>query len=256
MLNNSILEIAGFTDTGMNRDHNEDCIGFDLHTGIAVLADGMGGHQAGEVASKMAVEHVLAQLKYLLTKQSNGSITGSQMRRLVSNTISRSNRKIYAASGANSSQNGMGTTVVAAVVRDSKIYAGHVGDSRLYLFRNETLKRITKDHSLIQDLVDKGFYTEEEAKFAPINHVVTRALGTSAEVEVDVLQQQAEQNDVFLLCSDGLSDMIPDRAIEQVLAGQTSNLEEKARGLVNLANLYGGKDNISVILIKVQSPGK
>ncbi len=253
--NTSALEIAGFTDTGLTRDHNEDYIGFDKSSGIAVLADGMGGHQAGEIASRMAVEEVLDQLKTLINMQTGRSVTGSQMLEFVSNTISSSNRKIFEASEANSIHSGMGTTVVAAVIKDSRLYAGHVGDSRLYLLRNRKLKRITKDHSLVQDLIDKGFYTENEARNASINHVVTRALGTSAEVEVDILQQSAMQGDVFLLCSDGLSDMISDAMMQQVLARPNASLDVKARRLVGLANHFGGKDNISLILIRVESLG-
>ena len=251
--NNAALEIAGFTDTGLSRDHNEDCIGYDRSTGVAVLADGMGGHQAGEVASKMAVDGVLGQLKSVLNAQTSRPITGSQMLRFVSNTISTSNRKIYEASESSIAQSGMGTTVVAAVIKDSRLYAGHVGDSRLYLLRNRKLRRITKDHSLVQDLVDKGFYTEQEARDAAINHVVTRALGTSADVKVDIIQHKAQQDDVFLLCSDGLSDMISDAMMEQVLTRPSASLDDKAQRLIGLANFYGGKDNISVILIKVES---
>ena len=251
---NNAIEIAAFTDTGLARDHNEDCVGYDIKSGIAVLADGMGGHQGGEIASRMAVEQVLRQLKYLLLEQSDRPITSSQMLDLVSNTILDSNRKIFEASEELSSRHGMGTTVVAAVVEGSHLYAGHVGDSRLYLFREGTLKRITKDHSLVQDLVDKGFYTEDEAKLASINHVVTRALGTADEVEVDTLQQEAERDDLFLLCSDGLSDMLDDEMIEQVLSESDMNLDEKAQSLVAQANQNGGKDNVSVVLIRVQSP--
>lgn len=250
--NNAALEITGFTDTGLTRDHNEDYIGFDKGNGIAVLADGMGGHQAGEIASRMAVEDVLEQLKSVLTRQNGRPLTGSQMLRFVSNTISASNRRIFEASETNHARNGMGTTVVAAVIKDSRLYAGHVGDSRLYLLRDRRLSCITKDHSLVQDLIDKGFYTETEARYASINHVVTRALGTSEDVEVDILQHEAEHGDIFLLCSDGLSDMVSDAMMQQVLDRPSASLELKARRLVGLANHFGGKDNISVILIKVE----
>jgi protein phosphatase len=245
------LKFAGHTDTGRNRDHNEDCIGFDTGTGVAVLADGMGGHKAGEIASRMAVEQVLRQLRSRLGPQTDRSITGSQMLRLVSNTISTSNRRIFEASEAHSARNGMGTTVVAAVFRDSRLYGGHVGDSRMYLLRDRCLKRITKDHSLVQDLVDKGFYTEDEAKLASINHVVTRALGTAEDVEVDIFEQDTETDDLYLLCSDGLTDMLSDDQMEKVLQETDKDLNEKARKLIEMANQEGGKDNISVILIKV-----
>jgi serine/threonine protein phosphatase PrpC len=146
----------------------------------------------------------------------------------------------------------MGTTLVAAVIKDSRIYAGHVGDSRLYLFRDRALSRITRDHSLAQDLIDKGFYTEEEAKTASVGHIVTRALGTKAEVEVDTIEHDALPNDVFLLCSDGLSDMVADWLIEETLADHRTDLNGAAKKLILLANRNGGKDNISVILMQVQ----
>lgn len=241
------VEFAGFTDRGLTRDHNEDSIGFDRQRGIAVLADGMGGHLAGEVASKMAVDDVLEQLGLFLQQQVKNSLTAAQM---LADSIIASNRKIFAAAAGNSNQQGMGTTVVAAVVQDSCLYAGHVGDSRLYLQRDGQLRRITRDHSLMQDLIDKGFYSEEEARNACISHVVTRALGTAAEVEVDILQQDAQAGDLFLLCSDGLSDMLTDTKIEALLIQSSTSLTATARNLVQLANMQGGKDNISVILIK------
>jgi len=246
-----MIEIAGFTDTGLSRRHNEDCIGFNQQLGIAVLADGMGGHQAGEVASKMAVDTVLDRLKSLCSNNNAGSITGSQLLDFVSTTISSSNRKIYQASEDNSDRSGMGTTLVAAVIKGSRMYAGHVGDSRLYLYRNQKLTRITKDHSLIQDLIDKGFYTEQEAREASIGHIVTRILGAEADVVVDTLQQDLEADDVLLMCSDGLSDMLPDSKIKETLSQVRTNLEATARNLVSQANQHGGKDNISVILVQV-----
>ena len=245
------VRIAGCTDTGLRRNHNEDHIGFNQKLGIAVLADGMGGHQAGEIAAHMAVESVLEHLQDLADRQSSRPITGSQLLEFVSNTISYSNSMIYQAAETLDEHKGMGTTLVAAIVKGSQIYAGHVGDSRLYLYRNETLKRITKDHSLVQDLVDRGFYTEEEARMASVGHIVTRALGTKADVEVDTIQHELQQGDVLMLCSDGLSDMVADWLIADSLKERNENLEETANKLVQLANRNGGKDNISVILMQV-----
>jgi protein phosphatase len=145
----------------------------------------------------------------------------------------------------------MGTTLVAVMIQDSQIYAGHVGDSRLYLYRAESLRRITKDHSLVQDLIDRGFYTEEEARSANVGHIVTRALGTKAQVEVDTLHHDLEAGDVFLLCSDGLSDMVADWQIQEILKEQSGSLEKAAETLISKANRNGGKDNISVILMQV-----
>ncbi len=246
------VKIAGCTDTGIRREHNEDTIGFNQNLGIAVLADGMGGHNAGEIASTMAVKSVLEKLQILHDRETSVPITSSQLLEYVSNTISHSNSMIFNAAEATAKHRGMGTTLIAAVINGSRIYAGHVGDSRLYLFRDKVLSRITKDHSLVQDLIDKGFYTEVEARNASVGHIVTRALGTKAEVDVDTIEYDVEPNDLFLLCSDGLSDMVPDWAIEECLAERENNLDTKAKKLVNLANRNGGKDNISVILMQVQ----
>lgn len=245
------VQIAGRTDTGLRRQLNEDHIGFDQELGIAVLADGMGGHQSGEIASHMAVESVLEHLQKLVNPETPGAITGSQLLEHVSNTISYSNAKIFQAAEALEEHKGMGTTLVAAIVQEQQIYAGHVGDSRLYLYRNRELKRITRDHSLVQDLIDRGFYTEEEARQANVGHIVTRALGTKEEVEVDTIQHDLEEDDVFMLCSDGLSDMVDDWKIEEVLKESDGDLEQTAQALVDTANRNGGKDNISVILMQI-----
>ncbi len=246
------LKITGCTDTGLRRKYNQDHIGYEQSLGIAVLADGMGGHQAGEVAARMAVESVLEKLHKLASGKSSGSITGSRLLEFVSNTISDSNTEICQASDAHEECKGMGTTIVAAIVEGSHLYAGHVGDSRLYLYREQVLRRVTKDHSLVQNLIDKGFYTEQEALNASVGHVVTRALGSRTEVEVDTRRVEMEAKDVFLICSDGLTDMVSDWQIAEVINDNVMDLDKTARELVDLANKYGGKDNISVILLLVE----
>ena len=158
---------------------------------------------------------------------------------------------IFQASEALEEHRGMGTTLVATIIKGDRLYAGHVGDSRLYLFRNQELSRITKDHSLVQDLVDRGFYTEEEARTASVGHIVTRALGTKAEVEVDTIECDLHSGDILLLCSDGLTDMVADWHIEEMLRDHCGQLEQTAQQLVDQSNRNGGKDNISVILIQV-----
>ncbi len=245
------VRIAGLTDTGLKRQHNEDHIGYDQELGIAVLADGMGGHQSGEIASHMAVESVMEHLQSMADPESSRSITGSQLLEYVSNTISYSNSMIFQAAEALEQHKGMGTTLVAVLIREGFIYAGHVGDSRLYVFRNDDLQRITKDHSLVQDLVDRGFYTEEEARQASVGHIVTRALGTKEQVEVDTVQEELQEGDIYLLCSDGLSDMVEDWKIQETLRETQQNLEDAVKNLIKLANSNGGKDNISVILLQV-----
>jgi len=246
----TLLKIAGYTDTGLRREYNQDHIGFDQELGIAVLADGMGGHKAGEIAAHMAVKFVLDKLRKFVLQENSVSITGSQLLEFVSNTISSSNAEIYSAQEAEEAYKGMGTTIVATVVIGSQIYVGHVGDSRLYLYRNRTVQRLTKDHSLVQDLIDRGFYTEREARSASVGHVVTRALGTRPEVEVDANEEQLQAYDLLLLCSDGLTDMVSDWQIAEIIDENIADLEVAAKKLIALANHYGGKDNISVILMQ------
>ena len=246
----TLLKIAGYTDTGLRREYNQDHIGFDQELGIAVLADGMGGHKAGEIAAHMAVKFVLDKLRKFVLQENSVSITGSQLLEFVSNTISSSNAEIYSAQEAEEAYKGMGTTIVATVVIGSQIYVGHVGDSRLYLYRNRTVQRLTKDHSLVQDLIDRGFYTEREARSANVGHVVTRALGTRPEVEVEANEEQLQAYDLLLLCSDGLTDMVSDWQIAEVIDENIADLEVAAKKLIALANHYGGKDNISVILMQ------
>jgi len=246
----TLLKIAGYTDTGLRREYNQDHIGFDQELGIAVLADGMGGHKAGEVAAHMAVKFVLEKLRKFVLQENSVSITGSQLLEFVSNTISSSNTEIYSAQEAEEAYKGMGTTIVATVVMGSQVYVGHVGDSRLYLYRSRTLQRLTKDHSLVQDLIDRGFYTEREARSANVGHVVTRALGTRPEVEVEANEEQLQAYDLLLLCSDGLTDMVSDWQIAEIIDENIADLEIAAKKLIALANHYGGKDNISVILMQ------
>lgn len=244
------LRIAGYTDTGIRREYNQDHIGFDQELGIAVLADGMGGHKAGEVAAHMTVKFVLEKLQELVLQETSVSITGSQLLEFVSNTISSSNTEIFRAQEAEEAYKGMGTTIVATVVIGSQLYVGHVGDSRLYLYRSRTVKRLTKDHSLVQDLIDRGFYTEREARGASVGHVVTRAMGTRSDVDVDTAEVTLLPYDLLLLCSDGLTDMVSDWQIAEIIDENCTDLEVAAKKLIALANHYGGKDNISVILMQ------
>ena len=244
------IKIAGYTDTGRRRDYNQDHIGFDQELGIAVLADGMGGHKAGEVAAHMAVKFVLGKLQKLILQETCVPITGSQLLEFVSNTISSSNTEIFLAQKEEEAYVGMGTTIVATLVTDSQVYVGHVGDSRLYLCRNREVKRLTKDHSLVQDLIDRGFYTEREARGANVRQVVTRSMGTKSDVDVDTAEVALLPYDLLLLCSDGLTDMVSDWQIAETINENIADLDLAAKKLIALANQNGGKDNISVILMQ------
>tara|TARA_B110000858_G_scaffold135140_1_gene153693 strand:+ start:17810 stop:18517 length:708 start_codon:yes stop_codon:yes gene_type:complete len=235
----------------MRREYNQDHIGFDQDLGVAVLADGMGGHKAGEVAAHMAVKFVLEKLKKLVLQENSVPITGSQLLEFVSNTISASNTEIFRAQEEEEAYKGMGTTIVATLVIGSQVYVGHVGDSRLYLYRGRTVRRLTKDHSLVQDLIDRGFYTEREARTANVGHVVTRALGTRLDVDVDTTEEPLQPYDLLMLCSDGLTDMVSDWQIAETIDENISDLDLAAKKLIALANQNGGKDNISVILMQI-----
>tara|TARA_B110000285_G_scaffold27668_1_gene27291 strand:+ start:1957 stop:2715 length:759 start_codon:yes stop_codon:yes gene_type:complete len=244
------LRIAGYTHAGMRREYNQDHIGFDQELGIAVLADGMGGHKAGEIAAHMTVKFVLEKLQKFVLQKTSVSITGSQLLEFVSTTISSSNAEIFRTQQEQEAYKGMGTTIVATLVIGSHIYVGHVGDSRLYLYRNRKVKRLTKDHSVVQDLIDRGFYTEREAREANVGHVVTRAMGTKSAVDVDTAEVPRLPYDLLMLCSDGLTDMVSDWQIAETIAENITDLDLAAKKLIALANQNGGKDNISVILMQ------
>lgn len=248
------FSIAGCTDTGLRRKQNEDHIGFSQQFGIAVLADGMGGHQSGEIASHMAVESVLDKLHAIARELATTPKSSPQLLDCVSRSISHSNDMIYQAAEALEEHRGMGTTVVAAIAVGATLYAGHVGDSRIYLFRNQQLKQVTRDHSLLQDLIDNGYYTEQEARAANVGHIVTRALGSKGTVEVDTVELSLQKKDVLLLCSDGLTDLVGDWHIEEMLReSRDADLEQAAQKLVDQANRNGGNDNISVILMQAET---
>ena len=248
------VEICGLTDVGRKRTHNEDTIGSDSDLGIAVLADGMGGYKAGEVASAIAVEEILGALRSGLKAGKSGEIdeeTGYTTESLlVKDAIEKANETIYYAAQSQPRCAGMGTTVVAAAFYDDRMTIAHVGDSRLYRLRDGELEQVTSDHSLLQELIDKGFYTPEEAKQSLIKNLVTRALGIEASTSPDVQEEVVLPGDVYLLCSDGLTDLVEDSEIGATLQEFSGDLPNAAKSLIEQANERGGKDNISVILAR------
>ena len=248
------LEIVGVTDVGRKRSHNEDAIGSDMETGLVVLADGMGGYQAGEVASAIAVDTILDDLRAKLKDVDPGAVddeTGySQATLLIKAAIEKANDQIYETAQSKPECEGMGTTVVAAGFYDNRLSVAHVGDSRLYRLRDGRFEQITSDHSLLQELIDKGFYTPEEARKSLNKNLVTRAMGIELNVSPDVQEDFVKAGDIYMLCSDGLTDLVEDNEIALILRSYTNNLEEAGRSLIQKANECGGKDNISVILAR------
>ncbi len=251
------LQFSGRTDPGRVRSHNEDSIHIDAAHGLAVLADGMGGYRAGEVASAIAVrtirEHVAGRLDRL-PREADEAGGHSAEASLLRDAIARANREIVAAARSQPRYDGMGTTVVAMLFRAGRVTIGHVGDSRAYRLRDGMLEQLTVDHSLLQELISRGVYTAEEAQDSPNRNVVTRALGVDREVDVDVRQDLAAPGDWYLLCSDGLNDMVRDRDIRLTLGAIDASLDAVTARLVAMANERGGRDNISVIVARAAVP--
>lgn len=252
------LEIAGHTDTGKVRDHNEDYLGWDPDLGLVVVADGMGGYRAGEVASAIAVKTVLEVVRERLAAVSGGpedaetGLTPETL--LLGEAIQRANHIIHRASQNQPQCAGMGTTVIACLFHDNRVSVAHVGDSRLYRLRAGALVQLTTDHSLIAELVARGFYTPEEARNSQNKNLVTRALGVEKQVEVTLAEEPVAPGDSLLLCSDGLTDMVEDGDIGLTISNFGANLQAAAEQLVQHANENGGRDNITALLVRAVEP--
>lgn len=249
------LEFACDTDVGMVRHENEDFLAINQELGFAVLADGMGGYQAGEVASRLAVETILHELQHRSSQVALADIHASSglchASLLLQQAILHANQIIWQTACSQRHYRGMGTTVVAVWFYGDQMSVAHVGDSRLYRLRDKQLKSLTKDHSVLQQLIDVGLIEEQQAWHAPNKNLITRALGVKEQVEVDLQEHKVHENDVYLLCSDGLNDMLQDADIFNILNKKYS-ASDIAHQLVAMANQQGGKDNISVIVIKLQ----
>ena len=244
------LEFFSATDTGRARNNNEDSVAVDDPTALVVLADGMGGYNAGEVASGMATSFIKSELGRWLAEASE-SATDTDVRRAMDICVDNANRAIFNAANSNPQYAGMGTTLVVGVFRDSRLLMGHVGDSRGYRLRASRLTQITHDHSLLQEQIDSGLITPEQAAFSANKNLVTRAVGVEDTVLLETHLHDVLPGDTYLLCSDGLSDMLDDESIAQLLMS-AETLPEAASALIDAANEAGGKDNISVVLARVR----
>jgi protein phosphatase len=247
------IELHAAVDTGRARTNNEDAVALDADVGLAVLADGMGGYNAGEVASSMATGFIRNELGRWL-REASSQASDAEVRRAMDICVDNANRAIFNAANANPQYAGMGTTLVLAVFRGERLLLGHVGDSRAYRLRAGRLQQITRDHSLLQEQIDAGLITPEQAAFSANKNLVTRAVGVEDTVLLETHQHEALAGDVLLLCSDGLSDMVDDAIISQLLLAHDA-LPDAAQALVDAANEAGGKDNISVVLGRVTGGG-
>lgn len=244
-----IYKFCAKTDTGRSRDNNEDSVAVDEETRLAVLADGMGGYNAGEIASGMATAFIKSEMSRWLTEVGT-TARPKEVRRAMEICVDSANLSIFNAANSNANYSGMGTTLVVGVFRDDVLVLGHIGDSRCYRLRAGKLEQISRDHSLLQEQIDAGLVTLEQAQHSNIKNLVTRALGVEEIVLLEVNEYQVELGDLYLMCSDGLSDMVQDAVIAKILNAE-GGLEHKVQMLVDAANDNGGRDNISVLMVEV-----
>jgi len=243
------FEFFSATDPGRLRRNNEDSVAVDFDAALVVLADGMGGYNAGEVASNIATSFIRTELGRWLIEAA-AQANDADVRRAMDICVDNANRAIFNAAHSNPQYAGMGTTLVVGVFREGRLLLGHVGDSRCYRWRDGQLTQLTRDHSLLQEQIDAGLITKEEAAFSNNKNLVTRAVGVDETVPLESHQHDLLGGDVVLMCSDGLSDMIDDARISELLRS-SATLEAGASALIDAANQAGGKDNIAVILARV-----
>jgi serine/threonine protein phosphatase PrpC len=244
------LEFATATDVGLVRSYNEDSVAVDASAGIVVLADGMGGHRAGEVASRMATDNVLAYLKSYLARLDHGAAE-TALSKGITRAVSKANRAIYELGRSRPDYEGMGTTLAAAVFFSNTITLANVGDSRVYRLRGNRLMQLSREDSLLRHQVQVGLISQQETGQSHNRGFVTQALGIGEQLSPHVIQESANPGDVFLICSDGLTDLVGDGDIGLILGALEANLPLAATHLVQLANDLGGRDNVTVALVKV-----
>ena len=245
------INVVRITDRGKVRDHNEDAVASDLSIGLLVLADGMGGYKAGEVASEMAVLLIAAEITQAMQDEFHMELEKSDLipeLNMLKSAVEQANAAIYQVSQDEPQCTGMGTTLVAGIFTDNQLVVGHIGDSRMYRLRAGELIQLTEDHSLVQEQINAGIITKEQAQTSSNKNLVTRALGVELEVELALQVLDVEIDDIYLLCSDGLSDMVSDVEIAETLSQANGNMAHTANKLIQLANDYGGVDNISVMM--------
>jgi protein phosphatase len=242
------------TDPGLARENNEDSIALDESVRLGILADGMGGYNAGEIASGMATTFIKSELGRWLS-QAGRHANAREVRRAMEICVDNANRSIFNAANSNPHYSGMGTTLVLGVFQEGKLLLGHIGDSRCYRVRGGVIAQITKDHSLLQEQMDAGLITPEQAATSSNKNLVTRALGVEDAVLLEVNEHRVDAGDIYMMCSDGLSDMVDDEGIARIL-GNDAPLEQKVGQLIDAANANGGRDNISVLVAQANVASK
>jgi protein phosphatase len=246
--------MVAFSDVGRKRVQNEDSTAYNPELGIAVIADGMGGYKAGEIASALAVTCIINDLqegvKGLMARSAVPIDILSRLSILLEQAIMHANSAIFRLAQQEPECHGMGTTVLAVVFTQDRIVIAHVGDSRLYRLHHGKIEQLTNDHSLFQELIDQGIFTRQEAEATTPKNLVTRALGIDKDVLVDIGEETTDPDDIYVLCTDGLTDMLTDEEIHLILMQYGANLSEAGQQLIASANERGGFDNVSVILAR------
>lgn len=245
---------AGLTDVGRKRNHNEDSFLIDEELQLFVVADGMGGHAGGGTASRIAVETIDREMRAARGANNDpfafrGELQDSLLPDVFRGAVEKACVEIFNAAQADPRLAGMGTTVIGICVHEQYAYFGHVGDSRGYLIRGELIQQVSEDHSLVNEQIKAGMLTPEEAKHSRYKNIITRSVGFEEEVQVDVMGLVVQEGDYFVLCSDGLANLVEDKELREVVS--TTPLKEAPKKLVELANERGGDDNITVIVVKI-----
>lgn len=247
-------DFCALTDTGRVRSNNEDAVAVNKAAQLAILADGMGGYNAGEVASGMAATFIETEMARWL-EQAGPQVQATEVRRALEVCVDNANRAILGASLANPQYSGMGTTLVVGIFQADHLILGHIGDSRCYRLRDGVLRQITRDHSWLQEQIDSGLLTPQEAAESGYRNLVTRALGVDSVVHIEINEFPVQPQDLFILCSDGLTDMVADEDLAS-LARSPMALAEKATRMIEMANAHGGRDNVSVLLVQAGAAEK
>ncbi len=258
------IEGFGLTDIGKKRKLNEDSFGFFPENGLYVVADGMGGHAGGEIASRLAVDSVEEFIKLSANRDDitwpfEIDESKSKDENRLNVAIRLANSRIFQEALINKKLNGMGTTIVAALfsvrqahdVAESNLYISHVGDSRAYLIKNDNIKQLTDDHSVVYEQMRLGVLSKEDAKTHSLRNVLTKALGTEPDIKIDMRAEKAEAGNIYLFCTDGLTNMLADEEIQNIVKDNSNNTENACRELLSAANKNGGIDNITVIILKI-----
>lgn len=246
------MEVGSLTDTGIVRHFNEDSYHVDENKGIFIVADGMGGHQAGDVASQIVVTSVVNSLtqKFKVDTQNDNQTEEKYFQLMIGEALHAANKEVFLTAANDASKRGMGSTATLALINDNRVYIGQIGDSRAYHITGTKIIQLTKDQSLLQTLIDSGDLTPEQARNDDRKNIIMQAVGTKESIKIDFYKKEFSKDEWLVLCSDGLTGMVEDKRIWEIVTKETKTPQEACEKLVKEANASGGKDNVTVIIAK------